>query len=365
LQKSFEHEGSGIYTRFLVEGLETGAADTDGTGTISILELHDYAKEKVQAAKPAMKPEIYSHQEGFNIILTRSPVNDPELEYRREVEKWVKSRRGEISSIGRKALNKLAIKLKLSPEVTKRIEAEVLAPYEEHKANLKEYEKELIEALEQEFPLSAATCEELNTLQQCLSLIDEDIARIELRSERDVDYTKLRDLLAKGKWKEANEETLDVMLNAAGREIEGGLNVESIKMFPCTDLRTIDRLWAKYSDGRFGFSVQKRVFQNVTCDTSHYLSYELYHREQLYEILGARLGWFVNGKWMNFSDLTFSLDAPKGHLPSLGSLFYGGWFYEEWLENVGLCSGYLGGGCGTLLSRRDLPCLTSKGFRFL
>ncbi|MBD2016497.1 hypothetical protein H6F96_21295 [Microcoleus sp. FACHB-53] len=88
-----------------------------------------------------MKPEIYSHQEGFNIILTRSPVNDPELEYRREVEKWVKSRRGEISRIGRRALNKLATRLQLSPGATKSIEAEVLAPYKEHKANLKEYEE--------------------------------------------------------------------------------------------------------------------------------------------------------------------------------------------------------------------------------
>ena len=355
LQKSFEHEGSGIYTRFLVEGLETGAADRDGTGTISILELHDYAQEKVQAAKPAMKPEIFLHKEGFQIILTRSPVNDPELEYRREVEKWVKSRRGEISSIGRKALNRLAIRLKLSSEVTKTIEADVLAPYEEHKANLKEYEEVLIEALEHESPLSEVTREELKNFQQVLGLTDEDVARIEasilfekepdylkqqeaerqrqqpeisafsdedtpkynipnsnsddLSSEKKVDYTRLRDLLANGKWEEADKETLAVILKAAGREKEGRLDTESIATFPCTDLRTIDRLWVKYSDGHFGFSVQKRIWESVGGKPGEY-------NEEIYIKFAVRVGWGVNGKWFYYSKLTFSINAPQGHLPS-------------------------------------------------
>jgi len=357
LQKSFEHEGSGIYTRFLVEGLETGAADRDGTGTISILELHDYAKEKVQAAKPVMKPEIYSHKEGFNIILTRSPVNDPELEYRQEVEKWVKIRRGEISSIGRRTLNKLAIKLKVSSEVTETIEAEVLAPYEEHKANRKEYKEVLTEALDQEFPLSEVTREELKNFQQVLGLTDEDVARIELpflflaemaereaikqkeveiqpktseisafsdedtpksqipnsnsddlSSEKNVDYTRLRDLLADGKWKEADEETLAVMLKATGREKEGYLDSESIETFPCADLRTIDRLWVKYSEGRFGFSVQKRIWESVGGKPGEY-------DEEIYRKLANRVGWRVKEEWLNYSDLTFFLNAPQGHLP--------------------------------------------------
>jgi hypothetical protein len=357
LQKSFEHEGSGIYTRFLVEGLETGAADTDGTGTISILELHDYAKEKVQAAKPAMKPEIYSHQEGFNIILTRSPVNDAELEYRREAEKWVKKRQGEISHIGRTALNKSATKLKLSPEVTKRIEAEVLAPYEEHKANLKEYEEVLIEEFERESPLSEVTREELKNFQQVLGLTDEDVARIEasilsekeaeylkqeeaerqqqqsqisafsdqdtqksqipnpksddLSSEKNVDYTRLRNLLAAVNWKEADEETLAVMLKAAGRELEGWLDTESIEKFPSTDLRTIDRLWIKYSDGHFGFSVQKRIWESVGGKPGQ-------HNYKIYKKFCYRVGWSVEGEWITDLEMAFHQNSQhnqQGHFP--------------------------------------------------
>lgn len=58
-QLSYEEKGSSIYTRYLLEGLETGAADRDNDGQISADELHEYAKEKVQEAAPAMKPEIY------------------------------------------------------------------------------------------------------------------------------------------------------------------------------------------------------------------------------------------------------------------------------------------------------------------
>ncbi|MDK2411293.1 GUN4 domain-containing protein [Aphanizomenon sp. PH219] len=66
-------------------------------------------------------------------------------------------------------------------------------------------------------------------------------------------------MLAAGEWKEADEETFRVMLVVANREKEGWLNVKSIDSFPCDDLRIIDGLWVKYSNGRFGFSVQKLI----------------------------------------------------------------------------------------------------------
>ena len=53
------------------------------------------------------------------------------------------------------------------------------------------------------------------------------------------------------------------MLKAANREKEGFLDSVSIEKFTCTDLRTIDQLWIKYSNGRFGFSVQKRIWESV------------------------------------------------------------------------------------------------------
>ena len=86
---------------------------------------------------------------------------------------------------------------------------------------------------------------------------------VELKSDAGMDYSKLRDLLKAGKWKEADEETARVMLAVANLEEESWLDNEHIDNFPYKDLRTIDQLWVKYSDGRFGFSVQKRIYQGL------------------------------------------------------------------------------------------------------
>ncbi|GAB4206330.1 MAG: hypothetical protein Fur006_63320 [Coleofasciculaceae cyanobacterium] len=148
---------------------------------------------------------------------------------------------------------------------------------------------------------------------------------VELLSERNVDYTRLRDLLADGKWKEADEETLAVMVKAAGQEKENWrLNAESIEKFPCTDLRTIDRLWVKYSDGRFGFSVQKRIWESVGGQPGE-SDYEIYQK------FGDRVDWRVKNVdtpipvYWNYSNFSFSLKT-SGHLP---------WWWLGWWGSSG------------------------------
>jgi eukaryotic-like serine/threonine-protein kinase len=128
---------------------------------------------------------------------------------------------------------------------------------------------------------------------------------LDLSSEKGVDYTRLRDFLKAGQWKEADKETLAVMLKASGRETFGWLSSESIENFPCTDLRTIDQLWVKYSNGRFGFSVQKRIWESVGKDY-----------EKLGDRVGWRKGWWMNKEWIKYSDVTFDTTAPQGHLPA-------------------------------------------------
>ena len=131
---------------------------------------------------------------------------------------------------------------------------------------------------------------------------------VKLVSAVGMDYGQLRDLLAAGKWKEADEETAEVMLKVAGRENEGWLDTDSIKKFPCKDLRTIDQLWVKYSNGRFGFSVQKRIWLEVGGNPGNY-------DDKVWEKFGDRVGWRVKNDWISYSDLTFSVNAPQGHLP--------------------------------------------------
>ncbi len=83
---------------------------------------------------------------------------------------------------------------------------------------------------------------------------------IEHRRAKGVDYTKLRDLLETGKWKDADEETSRLMLQIGDKEEKGYLDSDDCRNFPQKELRSIDRLWLKYSKNRFGLSVQKEIY---------------------------------------------------------------------------------------------------------
>src|SRR5919202_5371863 len=178
---SFEQQGAdlSIYTRYIVEGIESGAADIDSDGAISVDELHEYAKGKVQQIAPAMKPEIYAVKQGYKIHLAKASMDDPKLRYRKEVERCAS--RGEISLIGRRILDDLRDSFRLPPEEAAAIEIEVLAPIQEYNKRLQRYEQALFEATKHEYPLSRYAHDELKRYQNILGLRDEDIAPIEDR----------------------------------------------------------------------------------------------------------------------------------------------------------------------------------------
>ncbi|MEA5619819.1 serine/threonine-protein kinase [Cronbergia sp. UHCC 0137] len=130
----------------------------------------------------------------------------------------------------------------------------------------------------------------------------------ELKSAVGKDYKKLRDLLAAGKWKEADEQTVLVMLAVAKRKYQGWLDIKNIDKFTCEGIHSIDKLWVKYSNGRFGFSVQKRVYQSLG-GTRNY-------DEKIWEAFGEKIGWRNGERWLYYNDLNFDIDtAPEAHLP--------------------------------------------------
>jgi len=79
------------------------------------------------------------------------------------------------------------------------------------------------------------------------------------------------------------------MLAVAGRENVGWLDVESIDKLPCEDLSIIDLLWGKYSDGRFGFSVPKRIYQSLGGTRSY--------DEKIWQAFGDSVGWRSGREW--------------------------------------------------------------------
>lgn len=142
-QSSFEDKDGGIYTRYIVEGIEKGAADTNNDGWITVDELHKFAKGKTQEAKPAMKPEIYTVREGYEIQLAKAPVGDPKVEFRKEMEQLAKERDGKFSTLLLMGLEARRKDSKLSTEEAEAVMLDVLQPYREFEEKLRQYEKAL------------------------------------------------------------------------------------------------------------------------------------------------------------------------------------------------------------------------------
>ena len=191
-QTSFTQEGAtlSLYTQYLVEGIETGAADTDNDGNIQVQELHAYAKSKVQAVKPNMTPDIILDKEGFNILLASAPKN-PEAEYRKLVEQYAQN--GELKNVAIAVLTAKRKTLGITDAKAEEIETEVVEPFRIRLVNLQSYKQYFAEEVEQKYPLDEHTLKILKDYQKdVLGLRDEDVASIELEitSVKEAEYQK-------------------------------------------------------------------------------------------------------------------------------------------------------------------------------
>ncbi|MBD2136464.1 GUN4 domain-containing protein [Anabaena sp. FACHB-1237] len=122
-------------------------------------------------------------------------------------------------------------------------------------------------------------------------------------------FQKLEALLKAGKWRDADLETWNLMLKLTKREQEKWLRVEDAKNFPRQELRKMDQLWVKYSNGKFGFSVQKQIWLELGGKLDGEPDWDTYQK------LGDRVGWRQQSRWLAYWELNFSTNAPSGHLP--------------------------------------------------
>ncbi|OLP18710.1 hypothetical protein BST81_09325 [Leptolyngbya sp. 'hensonii'] len=177
---SFEEKGAdrSIYTRYLVEGIATGAADEDGDGIITVDELHRYAGRKVKETSPVMSPTLITlKDEGFRIRIARSPQDDPKLKYRKEAER--RATAAEFTIPAKRLLMALRTELGLLEAEAEAIEAEVLKPHREYQRKQQEYQEILRQCLEREPSLSSRTIDDLRDYRAHLRLKPEDVAAIE------------------------------------------------------------------------------------------------------------------------------------------------------------------------------------------
>jgi len=212
----------------------------------------------------------------------------------------------------------LGLKDDFSPESdSNEVEKVTRRPF--YHENIKKYGEVYRERIEEiEFSLIGDSDTSLREAQQALGLLDEDAKIVEslVRENFGVehlinDYYILRELLADRAWQKADEETRNIILKTSGCEAKGKLDKQAVTNFPAKDTYTIDRLWVEYSEGRFGLSIQKEVFERVN------------RKKQPF---GEAVGWSNKAglfrgvfAWKSYSELTFALDAPEGHLPVWGA----------------------------------------------
>ena len=144
--------------------------------------------------------------------------------------------------------------------------------------------------------------------------LTERLARMEdkLMLVTDIErYQKLQGLLKVGKLLEADDETVRVILQEAGKTDREDLTPDEIKVFPCSVLRVIDRLWTTYTGGRFGFSVQLKLYQEVggTLETAIAQDLEMLRK------LGDKVGWRENGQWKTVDQAEHNMQDPVGCYP--------------------------------------------------
>jgi hypothetical protein len=124
----------------------------------------------------------------------------------------------------------------------------------------------------------------------------------------DPDYAHLQSLLAAQSFQAADGETWRILLTLACRTEQNNLTLHSLEALPRYALDTIDYLWRIYSQERFGLQVQQEIYQELGGVNA--LDFALW------ETFAERVGWCQDRHWLNYTELNFSRNAPKGHLPT-------------------------------------------------
>jgi hypothetical protein len=174
-QKQADHS---LYTRYLIEGIVTGAANRSIANQITLQDLHDYTRRRVQAAAPAIEPVLYLPRPEFDLVLAQAPARTAQMIYRQQVEAHSRSGETAISDFDRLILNWRRDRLGLSPDTTAEVEKAVLQPYEDHQEKLRQYRQKLTSVVGYQYPLRETTLAHLERLRQRFGLVKDQTEAI-------------------------------------------------------------------------------------------------------------------------------------------------------------------------------------------
>jgi GUN4-like/ARM-like repeat domain, GUN4-N terminal len=126
---------------------------------------------------------------------------------------------------------------------------------------------------------------------------------VPLNSTQGIDYQPLQKLLAQQNFQQADVMTLQKMCELAGAAAveRKWIYFTEVVNLPITDLITLDQLWLMASAGKFGFSVQRRIWLSLGKDFTK---------------LWTKINWKSGNAWTRYpQEFIWDLSAPTGHLP--------------------------------------------------
>ncbi|KAM7278251.1 hypothetical protein ACFE04_005385 [Oxalis oulophora] len=130
-------------------------------------------------------------------------------------------------------------------------------------------------------------------------------------------FDALQTYLAAQDFRQADEETRSLLIKLAGEaaETRGYVFFSEVQFIAVEDLKAIDELWKQYSNGKFGYSVQRKVWKKVNKDFSRFFVKVGWMKKLDTEVLQYNYKAFPNEFfWENDENV------PEGHLPLTNAL---------------------------------------------
>lgn len=161
-----------------------------------------------------------------------------------------------------------------------------------------------------------------------------------------ISYATLEQHLQSGAWELADAETRRLLIVLAGEaaQARGWVYYSEVKTLPTRALQTLDELWRRHSGGKFGYSVQRRVWESVDRSCTRFFRKVAWTRP-LNDKVDAYKKFPMEFTW------DAGPAAPEGHLP-LTNCLRGTLLLTELLQHpafaevAGKEEAELGGGLG-------------------
>ncbi|GMH27227.1 hypothetical protein Nepgr_029070 [Nepenthes gracilis] len=133
-----------------------------------------------------------------------------------------------------------------------------------------------------------------------------------------ITFSLLQHHLSAQNFREADEETRRLLILLAGEAAKkrGYVFFSEVQFISKDDLTAIDELWRKYSNGRFGYSVQKRIWQKVNKDFTRFFL----KVEWMKKLEGSEIEQYNYRSFPEEFIWEMKEDTPEGHLPLTNAL---------------------------------------------